>query len=77
MLFCKPQILMAYSVKGKSDTDQQIDKPSNEQKVVVTAPRRASLFQSKSVNKIPTLENSLVQVHQPPTVIEETKIQAV
>jgi hypothetical protein len=42
----------------------------------VTAPRRASLFQSKSVNKIQTFENSLVQAVNPPTVVEETKKQA-
>ncbi len=75
MLFCKPQILKAYSIKGKQDSEahEQVDQPSNEQKVFVAAPRRASLFQSKSVNKIPTLENSLVQAVQPPTIVEETK----
>jgi hypothetical protein len=43
---------------------------------VLAAPRRASLFQSKSVSKILTLENSLMHAVSPPTVIEETKKQA-
>lgn len=77
MLFCKPQILQAYSIKGKQESiTETIDQPSNEQKVVVTAPRRASLFQSKSVNKIQTFENSLIQAVNPPTIVEETKKQA-
>ena len=63
MLFTKPHILKAYSIKGKVELKtEKIDVPSNEQKVVVVAQRRTSLLQSKSFNQMPTLENNLIAV---------------